>query len=294
MKHNILITFVVCVLLVNSFMAIASNPTIMVVPFKQGNETYADVLSKDFDKRMAVDKVNEALREQGIEPIDLFAVIELTMKANAYEDGVTVDARDKQLLDQSGSDVFITVDLKKTSSSSGNGVSLSLKAYNRSTGAIMASKVGFSPKYRSTAYDKMCVLAVRQVIQGGFLDEINGKFEKAAEVGSSIMLRIALGESSGGTSEVFNLVQYQTPKGRLGDAIRSWLRSNAHEGNFHPKGSTAELIVYDNVQIPPMTSDGYKMYPDEFASNFINYLYTELGVTAEERIDGNTIYITVY
>ncbi len=274
----------------------AANPSIMVVPYKTSATTYSDVLESSADIRMAVDKVNEGLKGIGIDPIDLSAAITQTLKAQEYEDGVTVDSRDKQLLDQSGCDVYITVDMEKRSSYNGNSVSMTLKAHNRATGKILVTKVGASPTFRSNAYEKMCIVAVDQIFKSGFLDKVNEEFAKTASEGTSIMLRIALGDNMNSDSEsaVFDLMQHMTSEGRFPNVVRNWLRANCVDpDNIHSKGSNAELIIYDNVQMPPVTADGYKMYADEYAGNFVNYLYS-IGIIAQERIDGETIYITIY
>lgn len=274
----------------------AANPSIMVVPYKTSAKTYSEVLESSSDMRMAVDKVNEGLKEVGIDPIDLSATISLTLKAQAYEDGVTTDSRDKQLLDQSGCDVYITVDMERRSSQTGNSVSLTLKAHNSATGKILASKVDASPTFKSDAYEKMCIVAVNKIFSSGFLDKINEAFAETASQGTAIMLRIALGDNmnSESDSSVFDLMQHMTSDGRFPSVVRNWLRKNcADPDNIHSKGSNSELIIYDNIQMPPVTSDGYKMYADEYAGNFVTYLYS-LGVIAQERIDGQTIYITIY
>lgn len=284
------------IIAIQSLAVSAANPSIMVVPYKTSITTYSEVLESNSDMRMAVDKVNEGLKEHGIDPIDLAATISLTMKAQAYEDGITVDSRDKQLLDQSGCDVYITVDMERQSSYSGNSVSLSLKAHDRATGKIIAANVGCSPIFRSEAYDKMCIVAVNEVFKSGFLNKINEAFTETATQGGVVMLRIALGENGTSESEsaVIDLMKHMTSEGRFPSVIRNWLRSNcADPDNIHSKGSNSELIIYDNIQIPPVTSDGFKMYADEYASNLVDYLYS-VGVVAEERIDGQTIYITIY
>lgn len=271
------------------------TPSVMVVPYKTANETYTQVLENNNDNRIAVEQLNDGLREKGIEPIDFAAYANSTMRSIEYENGSTAVSADKMLLDQSGADVYITVDLQRKSSYSGNSVSISAKAYDRSTGVILVSKVAFSPTFKTEFYDKLSYLAVNKLFKTGFLEELQSAFDEKGAKGNSVMLRIALGDNSSGVQDlaVYNLVQHQTPYGKLSDKIREWLRENALDGQFHPKGMNAELIVYDKVQIPTITPEGYPMYPDEFASNFAKYL-NSLGVIAEERVDANTIFITIY
>ncbi len=271
------------------------TPSVMVVPFRTEDQSFIEALEASEDSRIAVEKLNDGLRSQGVEPIDITAYSNSTVKSVEYETGATAASADKMLLDQSGTDIYITVDLQRKSSYSGNSVAIAAKAYDRSTGVILVSKVAFSPVFKTEFYDKLCYLAVEKLFKEGFLTELQSAFDEKGSKGNAVMLRIALGDNSSGVMDfaVVNLVQHETPQGRLSDKIREWLRENTVDGQFHPKGSNAELIVYDKVQVPTINSDGYPMYPDEFASNFVSYLKT-LGVIAEERIDGNTVYITIY
>ncbi len=292
-KTLILASFVA----LTTFDALAQNfsPSIMVVPYKKESQSYIEAFENNEDSRLAIEKVNEGLQKHDIQPLDFIAYMNQTIKAGEYEDGVAVGGADKVLLDQSGSDIYITVDMQKKQSYSGNAVSIAIKAYDRSTGSILASKVGLSPAFKTEFYDKLCMLAVDNIFKDGFLDELEAAFEKRGAQGSFVTLRIALGDNSSSISDmaVYNLMQHQTPNGRLSDVIRGWMRENTVDGSFNIKGANAELIIYEQVAIPPITPDGYTMYPVDFASEFVSFL-SSLSVIAEERVDGNTILITIY
>lgn len=263
-------------------------PSIMVVPYKKEGLSYATILSNDFDRRMAVSKVQEGFNQRGVTTIDIEARLNATLRSSEFEAN-NADSNDKQLLMSSGADVYVVVDLMKDiSAQQGSRVSLVLKAYETASGNILGTRQGWTNRFNTTALDRLCVYAVKDQLDG-FLNDVATNFAKKITQGNSIVLRIALAD---GSIQTMNS-KVGSANTALSAAIRNWVRKNAQGGRYHIQGIVDESMVFDNVQIPPKDADGLPIDAAQFGDNLSLYLNEELGVPCESRLDGNTVYITI-
>lgn len=125
-------------------------PTIMVVPYKKDGETYASLLASDFDKRIAVSKVQDAFESQNITTVDVQARLD-AVKRNAQFGENDANSNDKQLIMNSGADVYVVVDIHKDVNAQGARVSLIMKAYLTNGGDILASKDAITARFATNA-----------------------------------------------------------------------------------------------------------------------------------------------
>ena len=264
-------------------------PSITVVPFKKESENYSTVLNNDPDRRMAVNKVHDGFRERNIETYDFLASLNATLRSAEYEADGVASSNDKELLMSSGADVYVIVDVQKKTAQAGNSVSLSLNAYETATGGILATKQGWTPAYDTNHYDKLCVLAVKMLLDD-FMKDISSSFVKKVSKGNSVALRVSLGENA----TILDFKDQVAGKGSFSSLIRKWVRKNSQNGKYHLKGITAEAIFFDKLQIPPKAADGFPMDAATFTDEFVVYLEEELMLTTEYNIEGNTIYITIF
>lgn len=262
-------------------------PTIIVVPFKKSGESYDAILQNDYDKRMAVSKLQDGFESRNITTVDVLGKIDAVKRRMEY-DANNADSNDKQLLLNSGADVYVTVDLLKDIQSSGSRVSLIMKAYETSTGSILATKDGYSKKYNTTAIERLCAFAVEDNITD-FLNDISKNFNK--QVTSS--KKVALVVSIAGNSMMTMSDQVGPKNYRLSDVIRQWVRANSDQGKYHLQGSVEESIIFDYVMIPLTDVDGLAMDAAQFGFLLQSYLVEQQDVDCTSRIDGNTIYITI-
>lgn len=263
-----------------------SMPSIMVVPYKKDGQTYKSVLAGDFDKRMAVGKVQDEFRSKGVETVDLEAKLDATLRSLEFESDMA-DSFDTQLIKNSGADVYVTVDLIKDITSVGSRVALSLKAYDTATGRVLSSKQGSSDRFRTSAIDKLCVYAVQSVAPE-FLKDISEGMAKKVSSGSTMALKVSID----GTS--YRSLDDEVAGTDLGisDIIRSWLRKNAVNGAFHMQGKTSTAIIFDEVKIPNKNADGDLQDATDFGVRLTRFLKNK-GINATNRIDGSTIYISI-
>ena len=262
-------------------------PTIMVVPYKRDGETYSSVLEKDFDRRMAVGKVQEGFESRDVTTVDVDA--KLAAAKRGQEFGANDAAsNDKQLIMNSGADVYVVVDLNKDVNAEGARVSVLMKAYETSSGSILASKDAVTRRYANASTDALCSYAIQDNIKA-FLDDICKNFSKQATSGKRVTISFAIDGSSAMTmNDKVGKDNYP-----LSNLIHQWIRKNSHNGKYHLQGMVDTSVIFDYVMIPPRDEDGYVMDAAQFGFKIEAWLNDTVGVPCSSRFDGTTIYITI-
>lgn len=265
-----------------------SLPTIMVVPYKSDlNNSYSSILRKDFDLRMAVSAVDNGFKQLGVNTINVQSRTNATMRASEWENN-NADSNDRQLLLNSGSDVYVVVDMKKDVTSAGSRVSLIMSAHETATGRNLASRKGWTNRFKTNDIDKLCAYAAEDVLKD-FLKDISVEFAKKLTKGNVIALRVGLSSDAYSTDLNTRVPEKNITVSAL---VRNWVRSNAQNGRYHIQGSVAESLIFDTVNIPAVDADGLSMDAFTFADNLKFYL-EDSGVPCEVRIDGQTVYLTI-
>lgn len=262
-------------------------PTIMVVPYKRNDRnSYATILKNDFDLRIAVSTVKDGFVKLGVKTIAAEGKLEGTLRASEWE-SKNADSNDKQLLMNSGADVYVIVDLQKDISvTAGSRVSLIMTARETATGMDLASRKSWTNRFRTTDVDKLCAYAAQDVLDG-FLKDISKEFARKVEHGNTVVLRVSLADNAINTMN--SRINGNTT---LSAYIRNWVRKNAQGGRYHIQGAVDDSLIFDSVQIPAKDSDGLPLDCITFADNLVNYL-NDSGIDSEHRVDGNTIYLTI-
>ena len=262
-------------------------PTIMVVPYKRDGETYASVLAGDFDRRVAVSKVQSGFESRDVTTVDVEAKI-AAAKRNTEFGANDADSNDKQLILNSGADVYVVVDLKKDVNSDGARVSLIMKAYETANGSVLASKDAITRRFVNASTDQLCSYAIQDNIPA-FLDEICKNFSKQVSNGKRVTLQFAID----GTSPRMMSDRVGPDNYPLSNLIHQWVRKNAHNGKYHLQGMVDTSVLFDYVMIPPRDEDGLVMDAAQFGFKIEAWLNDTLGLPCASRFDGTTIYITI-
>lgn len=263
------------------------QPTIMIVPYKKKGETYQYIIQNDFDKRVAMAKVQEGFDKLGFNTIDFEAKLNATLRANNFENESQISV-DKQLLRNSGSDIYVTVDILKNFSNFGNQVSLILKGYETSSGKALAAKRGWSGKFRTNQIEKLCEFAVELIIDD-FLEMLNSKFNKATKEGTTTVLNISVSYESEYTLDS-EIGKDEIP---LSDLLRLWVKNNAYNNYYHLQGTVSDAMIFDDIRVPLKDKNNNAYNQSDFAFDIWNYLKNTLGIRCKKRVDGQTIYITI-
>lgn len=265
-------------------------PSIIVVPLKTPEDkSYADIIQNDHERRVAVNAVQQGFEEKNITTIDLQAKLNAANRVAQYDKNAGVgQSSDRLLLQQSGADVYVEVDVYKDVQQSGSRVNLTLKAYETASGAILASSTATTNRrYQSVATDVLCYYAVKDNI-GGFLDKILEKFKPSK--GARVSLSVSI---DGNAVRTFN-----DPAGKKGytlqRVITQWVRKNAYEGKYQSPNVVGEFMTFDYIMIPPVDDDGLRMDASQFSFMLEQYLKEEEEIPCSVRLEGNKIMITIY
>lgn len=262
-------------------------PTIMVVPYKREGETYASILSNDFDRRVAVSKVQDGFESRDVTTVDVEARLAAVMR-NSEFGANDADSNDKQLIMNSGADVYVVVDLHKDVNAEGARVSLIMKAYETASGSVLASKDAITRRFATASTDALCSYAIQDNVPA-FLDDICKNFSKQASNGKRVTLQFAIDGASAMTmNDRVGPNNYP-----LSNLIHQWVRKNSHNGKFHLQGIVDTSVIFDYVIIPPRDEDGMAMDAAQFGFKIEAWLNDVVGVPCASRFDGTTIYITI-
>lgn len=262
-------------------------PTIMVVPYKEEGSTFDRILKKDFDKRMAVAQVQEGFNRKGVNTVDFEAKLNAAKRALQYETN-SAESFDKQLLRNSGSDVYVTVDILKDIAAAGSRVALTLKAYETATGNILASRQSSSNRFQTSALDQLCMYAVNDIL-ADFLKDIGTNFARRIGSGNSIVLNVSIAGTAVNDMES----EVGPDHYPLADLLRLWVKKNAVGGKYHVQGSVAEAMIFDQIQIPNRDQNGNPVDVNDFAFHIWEYIRNQLHLPCKKRVDGNTIYLVI-
>ncbi len=263
-------------------------PSITVVPYKKDDESYKEILQSDFDRRIAVSRVQNGFNQLGVTTVDFEARMEAIWRSQDFNANVE-ESDEGRLLQNTGADVYVIVDLQKDiSQQEGSRVSLVMKAYETASGNVLASRQEWTNRFHTSDLDQLCVYAVDGQLKG-FLDDIALNFARMVKAGTSVVLKISRGAGSATTlNSTVGDTGYQ-----LSNAIRRWVRSNSQDGRYHLQGVVENEMIFDDVKIPSKDADGLPMDAAQFGDNLLYYLNATLGVKCEMKLDGKTIYITL-
>ena len=259
-------------------------PTIMVVPFCQGDESYDAAIRKNINMRMAISKVNEGFISRGVETKDL-----LTCLANAetYRVRYPSMSLDDAILANSGADVSVSVDIVvENSADYGVRVSMTLRAVEVATGNTLATVAERSSFKRTTA-DHLCAMMAKGMIDG-FMKQISERMIKKTSTGQSVSVRFVVDPSSAINmdTEINNIMP-------LSDILISWVKRHAKGGRYHTQGRTETMLVFSDIFIDNSLENGMQNDINDFALAIYQYL-KGLNLTIKRTITGNSVDIIIY
>ncbi len=259
-------------------------PSVMVVPFRSGRESYEDAIRKNSNMRVAISKVNEGFIDNGVETKDLLTSLN---NANTYQvrqgDGMSLD---DAILINSGADVSVSVDINVDSNSNGVVVSLTLQAVEVATGNTLATKSEVSARKR-TSVDMLCGV-MAQSMTGDFMKQISNRMATKISTGQSVSVRFTIDPSSpiNMDTEINNTLP-------LSDILVGWVKRHAQNGKYRTQGRTATLLSFSDIYVDNSMENGMQSDVNDFALALYQYL-RGLNITVSRTITGNSIDIIIY
>lgn len=283
---------VLLLLLSNVAGAIAQNvntvqPKIMVIPYTKEGEDLRTVLEDDVNKRITLAKIREAFDDRGVTTVDFTARLKAISQNEVFTSDNQTDLK-SQLIEMSGADIYVEAEMNVLLSSSGNSVKVIVTAYDVSTGASLANKVGDSGKFYTDDIGKLASKSIGSCAEE-FLNTIQTKFSDIVENGRSVIINFGFDQNSS-----YSMSSEIGGQGlQLSDELEMWMEEHAYKNNYHIQGTTDKQMIFDDVRIPlkdPKNGNNYNT--NKFALEIFKFM-RKLGLQVQRDIKGTTIYITI-
>ena len=281
-----LIMFVGLLASANAQQTVTVQPKIMVVPFVKEGEDIRNVLENDVNKRIVLTKIKEAFDSRGFTTVDFLGRLKALSKAN----GLAMDNQSDlktMIIQQSGADIYVDVEIDVVLSGSGNGVKVIMTAYDTSTGNSLANKVGDSGKFYTDDIGRLASKAVEGQADA-FLNVMQTKFNDIVANGRSINVTIGFAQ----TSQYSMSSEVGANGFALSDEIEMWMSENAYKGNYHIQGTTEKQMIFDDVRIPLKDDNGNNYNINKFGLKFMMFA-RKMGLQIGRDISNNTLIITI-
>ncbi|WP_303004813.1 DUF6175 family protein [Bacteroides congonensis] len=263
------------------------QPKIMVIPYTKEGEELRTILEDDINKRIALAKIREAFDSRGFTTIDFIARLKAISQNSVFIADNQTDLK-SQLIEMSGVDIYVEAEIDVLMSATGNSVKVIVTAYDVSTGASLANKVGDSGKFYTDDIGKLASKSIGQCAED-FLNTIQMKFTDIVEYGRSVIINFGFDQNS-----PYSMSSEVGSQGlQLSDELELWMESNAYKNNYHIQGTTDKQMIFDDVRIPlkdPKTGNNYNT--NKFALEIFKFL-KKIGLQVQRDIKGTTIYITI-
>ena len=263
------------------------QPKIMVIPYTKEGEDIRSVLEEDVNKRITLTKIKEAFDSRGFTTVDFTARLKAMSQSAVFNADNQSDLK-SQLIEMSGADIYVEAEMDILFSESGNSVKVIISAYDVSTGASLANKVGESGKFYTDDIGKLASKAISTCAEE-FLNTIQMKFTDIVENGRSLIISFGFDEAS-----AYLMSSEVGSQGlQLSDEIELWMEENAYKNNYHIQGTTDKQMIFDDVRIPlkdPKNGSNYNA--NKFALAIFKFMKS-LGLHIQRDIKGTTVYITI-
>ncbi len=266
--------------------AASIQPTIMVIPFAKETQQLRTVLENDGALRVATTKVKEGFDDRGYSTIDFRAKLNQLNNDKVMEMGNSSSIK-QEVLELSGADIYVEVEVQKTRSSSGNSSTVIMTAFDAFTGKSLSNKVCTSPKFYSNDFVKLTEKAMGNTVEE-FLNTIQLKFDDIVANGRSLSLNISFTESS----EFDMDSELGADLDLLSDLIEDWLTDNAYNSYYHVQGITSTKMIVDEIRVPLKDEKGRNYRASKFVNAFRKFLSAN-GLSSSRDIQGAKVFITI-
>lgn len=266
------------------------QPSIIVVPFVKRGEDIRTLLEGDqhgAELRIAIGRVKEAFDSRGFTLYDFTGTLKKAEAAGAFTSDSQGDFKEK-IIQMSGADVYIEVDITVTRGQSGTEVHITMQALETATGRSLTTKDAYSNKYYTNDIAKLAAKCV-DMIKEDFLNVLQTKFTDIVNNGRSLYIEFVLDPSS--------KLTFQTEVGTEGDllseSIVDWMGQNSFK-NYAKKGAgTALKMIYDDVRIPLKDQSTGMNYEVESFGRLIRKYLKSINSTATIEYPRGQIIITI-
>jgi hypothetical protein len=248
-----------------------TKPRIIVIPLTKTGEDPRKVYEQNDGQRIVTAKLQEALLNKGAYVIDFLATVKAAEAEQVFNGLAEADVK-TMILDYSGADIFVEIDLISTSKPPyGTSMTMIMKCYDAFTQELMGSSTIDS--------DPVNVSDINVIINSGlkkgdnivttFLNTINGKFGEIRENGRNIKVVVVL------ETQDYDFDSEVNPGGEtLGTTLENWMGNEKNALSYDDVRIVAKKMNFPGVRIPLLNDKGKKVKPSMFANEFKKYCNT--------------------
>ena len=261
------------------------QPSIIVIPYVKQGQDIRTVLEADAAKRIAISMVKDGFDQRGFTTYDFVQ----TLKNIETNQAMTMESQldiQSLIIDESGADIYVSVEVSLSNSNSGNGVDIILTSYESSTARSLSSKIASSGRFYTTDNKLLVQKALSGNVITDFLNTIQLKFTDIVNNGRSVVIEFTVDQNAS-----INL-NHEIDGLPLSDFIEIWMSENAFKNNYRSSGATANRMIFEDVRIPVRDDNNLNYTPTKFALKLFIALRKE-GLKIQKVVKRQNIYITV-
>jgi len=258
----------------------------MVIPYVKEGEDLRTILEADFNKRIAISEVKKAFDSRGFTTVDFVGKLKAAKDNQIFTSDNQTDIK-TQIIEMSGCDIYVEVEIQSDNSSSGSQVTLILQGREASTGNSLSNQTGRSGKFYTTDFAKLSSKAVESCIEP-FLVTMQEKFTDIVNNGKSVIVDFSFAQSSGHTMES----EIGSDGLPFSDVLEEWVGKNSVKNNYHIQGTSNLKMIFDDIRIPLKDAAGNNFSSNKYALDIFKFLKS-LGLSPSKQVKGNTIYVTI-
>lgn len=266
--------------------ASAIKPKIMVIPKSKEGENLKSLYDSTINLRLAITSINKALISRGANLVSFDAKLkEVSQNLMLNKASGNVDDFRSHVLQASGTDIYVTVELSIVdhSSMAAHSVTVIAEAFQTGTGNYLGNMEGRS-RINTTSDIGLLTTQAMESIADAFLAMVQEKFNDIRENGQSIFVQFTLGRNSSITfdSEIGN-------EGKmLSEIIDEWFQKNTVKSVFNNQGITSNMLIISDARIPLRNpSNPNANYTGQNFFTDINRFFKTLGIQVKREIGTN-------
>ncbi len=261
------------------------NPTIVVVPYVDSKWGYSfgsmrNRIECSPLQRHVLGKITEKFAKNGYKTRDFVSQLQNAKNDMVLRDGAQTDDR-TMLVQQLPGDIVVTVEINMhTNAANQSEMSLNLRAVEKQTDGILASKVFDGGRYHTTDSIVLASGAIEK-ISSDFFTQMQNAFEEMVKKGREIILDMNLSE----TVSDWDFDQDSPESGEFfKDAFEEWLRTNSYQSIYDMNLSTDKYIEA-RVNVPLWNYEKNRSYTlSNFSSDLRRFFKTQLGQDYKPKI----------
>lgn len=258
---------------------------IMVIPYTKQEENLLDIMQGNENYRIAITKVKEAFDNAGASTIDLVPKLKIFQNNIAFQQNTQNDLK-KMVIEQSGADFYVEVEVIPAFSNGLGSCKLIMTAYDASSAESLANKVSDSGQFNTTDFGALAAKAAQKVAKQ-LVETMDNKFQLMVANGRAIMINFAFSQDSDMDMET------QVSTGNLlKEELELWMEENSFNNQYHLQGVVDKNMIFDEVRIPVYDENtGRPVTPSRWMMKLRKFLRQELKLNFNESINQGKVFI---